>query len=139
MLRRAPHIVAISDHAVAAYRRRTRACFHRIDNPIDARFFDPGPRCRSRIDCCLWAISPRAKAWHLAIAAVALLLPRFPGLRLDIIGAEADPVYVAGLKKQAAALGGAVQFLGLRTQVEIKEALGQAQALVLPSRESTRR
>lgn len=134
MLRCAPHIVAISDHAIAAYRRRTRAHFHRIDNPIDPRFFDPGPPPPPDRLLFVGNLTPR-KGVDVAIAAIARLRPRFPGLRLEIIGAEADPAYVAGLKKQAAGLGDAIHFQGLRNQNEIKRALEQALALVLPSRE----
>lgn len=134
MLRRTPHIVAISDHTVTAYRHRSRAQFYRIDNPIDLRFFDPAPASDPNQLLFVGNLTPR-KGVEFAVEAVARLLPRFPNLRLDIIGAEADPVYVQRLKAQAALLGEAVRFRGLCSQAEIRAALARAVALLLPSRE----
>lgn len=133
MLRRARHIIAISDQVMAMYQRRTRAQFHRIDNPVAPLFFAPSPAPERGRLLLVGNLTAR-KGVDIAIAAVARLLPHFPHLLLDIIGAPVDAIYTARLRAQAAPLGDAVRFCGPTDPAGIKQALGQAQALVLSSR-----
>jgi glycosyltransferase involved in cell wall biosynthesis len=134
MLARARHLVAISDYVINAYRSRTRARFHRIDNPVAPLFFAPGPAPEPGRLLLVGNLTTR-KGVETAIAAVARLRTTFPGVVLDIIGAPVDPVYAGRLRTQAEPLAGAVRFLAPTTQAGIKQALDRAQVLVLTSRE----
>ncbi len=133
MLRRARHLIAISNQVMAMYQRRTRARFHRIDNPVAPLFFAPSPAPERGRLLLVGNLTAR-KGVDIAIAAVARLLPHFPQIHLDIIGAPVDATYTTHLHAQAAPLGDAIHFCGPTDQAGVKRALGQAQALVLSSR-----
>lgn len=133
MLRRLRHIVAISDRVIEDYRRRTRAQFHRIDNPVAPLFFTPTPPPEPGRVVLVGNLTPR-KGIDLALAAVARLRPHFPALRLEIIGAAVDRVYAARLHRQAEALGETVRFRPPTTPEGIREALARAQVVLLTSR-----
>lgn len=134
MLARARHLVAISDYVIDAYRSRTRAQFHRIDNPVAPLFFAPSPPPEPGHLLLVGNLTTR-KGVETAIAAVALLRTTSPGVVLDIIGAPVDLVYARKLQAQSEPLAGAVRFLAPTTQAGIKQALDRAQVLVLTSRE----
>ncbi len=134
VLARARDLVAISDYVISAYRSRTAARFHRIDNPVAPLFFAPGPLPEPGHLLLVGNLTTR-KGVETALAAVARLRPSFPGLVLDIIGAPVDAVYARRLREQAVPLDGAVRFLAPTSQAGIKEALDRAQVLVLTSRE----
>jgi glycosyltransferase involved in cell wall biosynthesis len=72
------------------------------------------------------------KGVPLLLEAMAALAPRFPALRLSLIG---DGPERAALEAQARALGLAerVAFHGYRSQTEVAEALPEADVFVLPS------
>lgn len=72
------------------------------------------------------------KGVPLLLEAMAALAPRFPALRLTLIG---DGPERAALEAQARALGLAerVDFLGYRSQSEVAEALSEADVFALPS------
>lgn len=131
-LGRATDIIAISQHVIELYQKRTHATFHRVNNPVSPVFFAPSHDPVPGRLVFIGNLTPR-KGVEVAIAAVARLLPRFPQMQLDLIGAEAEPAYVAQLRQLAAPLQGAVRFCGSPDQAGIKEALAQAQALVLSS------
>ncbi len=133
-LRRAKHLIAISDHVVKTYRNRTSATFHRVNNPIAPLFFEPGPAPEPYRLLLVGSLTPR-KGIEIAIEAVKTLLPAYPDLTLEIAGPPKNDDYVRLLHRQAAPLGSAIQFSGPVTQSGVKEALGRAQALVLTSYE----
>jgi glycosyltransferase involved in cell wall biosynthesis len=131
-LRRARHLIAISDHVVAAYRARTSATFHRVNNPISPLFFEPGPAPEPRRLLLVGSLTPR-KGIEIAIAAVARLLPDYPDLVLEIAGPVKDERYAERLRSQAEPLGAAIRFSGPLTQAGVKQALARARALALTS------
>ncbi|MGB9722595.1 MAG: glycosyltransferase [Chloroflexia bacterium] len=68
----------------------------------------------------------------LLLEALAGLAPRFPALRLELVGGR--PAEIAALEKQARALGveGRVHFRGSVPRVEVPRYLGAADVLVIP-------
>ncbi|HEY81282.1 MAG TPA: glycosyltransferase family 4 protein [Caldilineae bacterium] len=131
-LRRARHLVAISDMVIARYRSRTRAVFHRIDNPVSPIFFQPAPPPDPHQLLLVGNLTP-VKGIDTAIRAIAILRLRFPRLRLVIVGRESDPVYAARVRALAAPLGEAVAFRGPVSQAEVKALLDASLALALTS------
>lgn len=73
------------------------------------------------------------KGIDVALRAVALLAPQFPDLRYEIVG---DGPLRQELEALAGRLGIArlVEFAGMRSQEEVRRALGRASLFVLPSR-----
>lgn len=134
MLRRLRHLIAISDKVVEIYRPLTRAEFHRIDNPVAPLFFDLGPAPSLQRLLIPASLIPR-KGIDTAIAAVALLLPDFPALTLDIVGPAVDAAYAERLHAQAAPLGDVVRFHGSLPPSQVRQALDSAQIVLLPSHE----
>ncbi|HEY53975.1 MAG TPA: glycosyltransferase family 4 protein [Caldilineae bacterium] len=133
-LRRARHLIAISDHVIKTFQARTSAIFHRVNNPISPLFFEPGPSPEPHRLLLVGNLTSR-KGVEVAIAAVARLLPDYPDLTLEIVGPAKDEQYAERLRVQAEPLGAAIEFSGLLSQSGIKRALGRAQALVLTSYE----
>ncbi|NOX60627.1 MAG: glycosyltransferase family 4 protein [Chloroflexi bacterium] len=134
MLRRARHLVAISDRVIRLYRRRTSARFHRIDNPIAPLFFEPARPPSPHKLLLVGNLTPR-KGVEVALEALARVRVDFPNVTLDILGAVVDKTYAASLREQARALGQAVRFRGPTNQVGVRAALEEAQILLLTSRE----
>jgi len=133
-LRRARHLIAISDHVVRTYQDRTTATFHRVNNPIAPLFFESDPDPEPQRVLMIGNLTPR-KGIEIAIEAVKHLLPDYPDLTLEIAGPPMSKDYVKLLHQQAGPLGTAVEFSGPITQAGVKQALGRAQALVLTSYE----
>ncbi len=69
---------------------------------------------------------------ELLLEALAALAPRFPALRLELVGGR--PVEIAGLRGRACALGveGRVHFRGSVPRTEVPRYLGAADVLVIP-------
>ncbi len=69
---------------------------------------------------------------ELLLEALAALAPRFPALRLELVGGR--PMEIAGLGGQARALGveGRVYFRGSVPRTEVPRYLGAADVLVIP-------
>ncbi len=134
MLQRVSHIIAISDQMAAFYRKRTRARFHRVNNPISLRFFQPAPPPQPARALLVGHLNKR-KGIDIAIRAVALLLPDFPHFRLDIIGrTDIDPDFTRQVKALARPLGDAIRFLGPTDQAGIRAAMERSQIFLLASR-----
>ena len=132
MLQKVRHLVAISDMVIERYRRRTRAHFHRINNPVSPHFFEPGPDPDPNHLLLVGNLTP-VKGIDVAIRAIAQLRNDFPQLQLTIVGREPDSVYAAQMRELAAPLGDVVRFLGPVSQQEIKALLDQSIALLLTS------
>ena len=130
----ARHLVAISDMVIQRYRHRTRAIFHRINNPVSPLFFAPAPPPTPGRVLLVGNLTPR-KGMEIAIQAVARLRERFPHLHLLIVGREADPGYAEAMRALARPLGDAVQFLAPTNQQGIRALLWTSQILLLTSRE----
>ncbi len=134
MLQRVRHIIAISDQMAAIYGHRTRARFHRVNNPISPRFFEPAAPPQPGQALLVGHLNKR-KGVDVAIRAVALLRPDFPDFQLHIIGrTDVDPDFTRRLQALAAPLGDAIHFLGPTDQAGIRAAMARAQIFLLASR-----
>jgi len=120
---RVTHFVAIS-RTVA---ERIRASYGRESNvlypPVDTNFYTPGDVEREDFYLCVSALVPY-KRLDLAVAACRRL-----GRRLKIIGRGPE---LARLERAA---GPTVEFLGWRTDEEIRNHLRRCRALVFPGHE----
>jgi len=134
MLQRVSHIIAISDQMAEFYGQRTHARFHRVNNPISLRFFQPAPPPQPSQALLVGHLNKR-KGIDVAIRTAALLLPDFPHFRLDIIGrTDVDPGFTLQVKAQARPLGDAVRFLDPTDQAGIRAAMERSQIFLLASR-----
>jgi glycosyltransferase involved in cell wall biosynthesis len=134
MLQKATDIIAIADEIVTLYGKRTRARFHRVNNPISLRFFEPAPWKPTQQALLVGHLNNR-KGIDIAIEAVAQVLPTFPDFVLNIIGStSADPEYARRVQAQAAPLGNAIRFLGLTDQAGVRAAMERASIFLLTSR-----
>ncbi len=134
MLQQVSHIIAISDQMAEIYGRRTRARFHRVNNPISPLFFQPAPPPHPCQALLVGHLNKR-KGIDVALQAVAMLAPDFPHFRLNIIGrTDVDPEFTRRVKAQARPLGDAIRFLGPTDQAGIRAAMEQAQIFLLASR-----
>jgi glycosyltransferase involved in cell wall biosynthesis len=77
----------------------------------------------------------RPKLQHAAIAGFAAAAADIPEMRLQLIGAPADPAYCDELRTQIAAAphGGRIELISGLTRAETIAALGAAHAFLLPS------
>ena len=137
MLRQARHIIAIADQVQELYASRTRARFHRVNNPIADLFFEPAGPPQPHQALLIGHLNKR-KGIDVAIRAVAQVLPDYPDFVLNIIGrTDADPEYAQRVQALAAPLGHAIQFLGVTDQSGIRAAMERAQFFLLSSRMET--
>jgi len=107
-----------------------------LPNCIDLSTLPP-PRQRERIILFVGRVVPE-KAPDAFVAACAIVLPRLPGWRDEIIGADRsradspDTRFVRGVRDAAQAAG--VALLGYRDHPEVLAALAGASIVVVPSR-----
>jgi len=75
------------------------------------------------------------KNFETLFAALAKLAPSYPGLRLDIAGAERDPAYGARLREMCRGLGldARVRFLGAVPHAEVAALYRRARVFLFPS------
>lgn len=135
-LRSATWVVACSEATLAEGRQlvpdiasRSSVIYNGLDiPPVEPKpvSFDP-----PRLLCVGRLIED--KGFDLALDALALLLDRFPQIRLTVAG---DGPARAALEQQAAALGlgDAVEFRGWVASEDVLELVGRASAVVVPSR-----
>ncbi|HUY34602.1 MAG TPA: glycosyltransferase [Pirellulales bacterium] len=120
---RVTHFVAISQTIAG----RIRDCYGRdstvIHPPVDTDFYTPGQERRGDYYLCVSALVPYKKI-DLAVRACRQL-----GRRLVVIGAGPEG-------RKLARLGGAgVEWLGWRSNQEIREHLRRCRALIFPGQE----
>ncbi|HEX5758293.1 MAG TPA: glycosyltransferase, partial [Thermoanaerobaculia bacterium] len=146
-LRRADRVIAVSPSLarIAAGLGLAPERVRVIANGVDAELFRPLDRAEARRALGLdpdgryvLAVGTLAerKGIDLLIAAVADLAPRFPGLRLLLVGGAGAEGYVGDrLRRQAEALGVAdrVVFAGPRPRAELPLWYSAADLLALPS------
>lgn len=135
-LRSATWVVGCSEATLNEGRQMVsdiRSCSSVIYNGLDVPSLKPEPLSFSppRLLCIGRLVED--KGFDLALSAVALLVNRFPQLRLTIAG---DGPARADLEKQAATLGiqDAVQFSGWVDPQNTPELVNAASAVVIPSR-----
>ena len=107
-----------------------------LPNCIDLSALPP-PRQRERVILFVGRVVPE-KAPDAFVAACAIALPRLPGWRAEIIGADRsridspDTRFVRGVRDAAGAAG--VTLLGYRDHPDVLAALAGASIVVVPSR-----
>ena len=110
-----------------------------LPNCIDLAALPPGlpPDRREKTILFVGRVVPE-KAPDAFIAACALALPRLPGWRAEIIGADRfradspDTAFLRGIRGSADAAG--VALLGYRDHPEVLAAMSRAAMLIMPSR-----
>jgi glycosyltransferase involved in cell wall biosynthesis len=99
-------------------------------------FLDAGDRNGPREPVILYAgvLIPRKGVHHL-IRAFAKVAPKFPEVRLEIVGRNENPDYAKELSREVVRLGldGRVSFVGEVSQVELAKRMRRACVFVLPS------
>lgn len=101
----------------------------RYDAPVpEGKPGDLGPDAPMRL-LFVGRLTP-IKGLRVLLEAFAAVHAARPNLSLTLVGDGDDRAH---LERLAAPLGGAVTFLGYRSQAEVARALGDADALVLPS------
>ena len=107
-----------------------------LPNCIDLSALPPS-RQRERVILFVGRVVPE-KAPDAFVAACAIALPRLPGWRAEIIGADRsridspDTRFVRGVRDAAGAAG--VTLLGYRDHPDVLEAMARAAIVVVPSR-----
>jgi glycosyltransferase involved in cell wall biosynthesis len=108
-----------------------------LPNCIDLGHLPPSPGARDRTILFVGRVVPE-KAPDVFVAACAAALPRLPGWRAEIIGADRfrsdspDTGFIRGVRSAAGAAG--VALLGYRDHPETLAAMARAAILVMPSR-----
>lgn len=101
---------------------------------VDTRTFAPGPAARPGEPPAIAFVGRVAasKGADMLVRAAIRLLPRFPGLRLHLVG-RGDPGFVAGLRAEAAAAGLALELAGPLPREALPARLAAADVLAAPS------
>lgn len=138
VIRRVDDIIAISPYIQAEYRGRTRARFHRVDNPIPDEYFAlSGPAAPGRI---LFAgtISERKDPITL-LAALARVRKEVPAAHLHLAGRAIDAGYPRQVEQfvREHQLEDCTNFLGLLDVQTMMDEYAQCALLALPSRQET--
>ncbi len=108
-----------------------------VPNWLDLRQVPPSPPEREPVILFAGRVV-RDKGADSFVAACARALPRLPGWRAEMIGADRfgpdspDTAFLRGLRPQAAAAG--VAMLGYRPHAQVMQAMARAAIVVVPSR-----
>lgn len=137
-LRRAQHIIAYSPYAAEECARLApRARIHRIDNPVDERYFALAGEPEPGVILCPARLRP-LKGILTLLQAFALVHREFPRARLRIAGeTHVYPDYAAQCRAyvRQAGLDDAVEFLGWRDDAAMREEYTRAAIMVLASQQ----
>lgn len=138
VIQRVSDIIAISPYIVEEYRPRTRARFHRVDNPVGEEYFQlQGQGVPGRI---LFAgtISERKDPLTL-LAALGMVREELPEAHLHLAGRAIDPVYPRRVEQfvRERGLEPHARFLGLLDVPAMLREYDECAVLVLPSRQET--
>lgn len=138
VIRRVNDIIAISPYILDEYRGRTKARFHRVDNPIPDDYFDlSAPAVPGRI---LFAgtISERKDPITL-LAALARVRQEVPAAHLHLAGRAIDAEYPKRVEQFVVEhqLSDCTNFLGLLDVQTMMDEYARCSLLVLPSRQET--
>lgn len=136
-LERARDLIIISPYVGESIRGKTTARLHRVDNPIDDRFFSLKKREVPGRLFFAGPIEPR-KGLHLLLEAVAEL-PAESNAHLHIAGKTVDAGYANSLKSYVGEHGleGRVRFLGLIDQAALLAQYAEASLIVMASQEES--
>jgi len=141
-LRKVEHVIASSPYIERTYRHKTQAQFHRIDNPVDDRFFVSEDRDPPSADppILLWIGTLFERKDPLtAVAALARVRAVHPNVQLHFVGRQPDSDYAAQVRAAISCHGleDNVVWHGLVTEEEKLALYRQGTLLLLSSREET--
>jgi len=131
-------IVAISPYVLDEYRGRSKARFHRIDNPLPPEFFQiPDLEQRERL---LYAgtIDERKNVLDL-LRALVIVRQKMPSVRLRIAGRTTSRAYYRQVRDFVAEQGlqSNVEILGLQNRADMMQEYARCAVVVLASRQET--
>ncbi len=135
-LARVRDVVAISPYVMREYAARTRARWHRIDNPLPETFFSVVRKEQPGRLLFAGSITP-LKDILTALRAFLVVRSHLPDTNLRLAGRTADPNYEQQLRQFVASngLSDHVHFLGLLGSEEMLQEYASCSMLVVPSRQ----
>lgn len=135
-LARVSTITAISPYIQATFAGRTRARWYLTENPAPDDMFDLPRRPVPGRLLLPASVIPRKDPITL-IRALALARRELPHLHLQIAGRANETAYLQQAQAvcRDADVAGQVEFLGLQTQADMRRLYGEAELVVLSSRE----
>ncbi len=135
---RVRHIVAISPYVLKEYRGRSRATFHRIENPLDSRWFDLENEEQPGQLLYAGTIDERKNVLGL-LRAFDLVRRRMPAARLRIAGRTTNAAYNRKVQDyvRCAGLDSNVEFLGLQDGASMLREYARCAAVLLASVQET--
>ncbi len=138
VLPRVSDIVAISDYVVAEYAERTRARFHRINNPLPSELYAINDEGESGHLLYAGTIDERKNVLEL-VRAVAMVRDRVPEVRLTIAGRTTQPDYEARVRNLVAehSLQRHIELVGLQDFGQMLRHYARCRAVVLASLQET--
>jgi glycosyltransferase involved in cell wall biosynthesis len=137
-LRHVRDLIAISPYVLEEYCSRSKARFHRIDNPLPSEFFSiPNLEEEGRL---LYAgtIDERKNVIDL-LRALVIVRQHMPGVRLRVAGRATSQGYFRKVRGFLAThdLESNVEFLGLQDSDHLVQEYAHCAAVVLASRQET--
>ena len=134
-LARVQDIIAISPYVMREYEGRTRARWHRIDNPLPEDYFNLARNEQPGRIFFGGTITPLKDIMTL-LRAMVIVRQAVPDVHLRIAGRTVDAAYERELLQFAAAnLAGSVEFLGLLDTPAMLREYAACSLVVLPSRQ----
>jgi len=129
--RRARFMIALNDY-VASQFPDFRGTVFQIPNAVAEEFF--AVRRHDGYDIAFVGGMIPLKRVHNVVRAAERLLPRYPGLRIAVVGGGGEPRYTAHVRELVKQFGleRHVLFLGRKEHVEVDQILAGAKVLVLP-------
>jgi len=137
-MRRVKHAIAISPYVMQEYQGRTRAHWHRIDNPIPDEFFDLDNRAQTGQVLFVGTIT-EVKDILTLLKALAVMARQPDGVQchLRLAGRTTSQGYEQVLRDyvRESGLRTAVTFLGALDRPELLREYAECAVVVLPSRQ----
>jgi glycosyltransferase involved in cell wall biosynthesis len=137
-LRHVSDIVAISPYVLDEYQSRTRARFHRIDNPLPPDYYNV-PNLELPLQLLyVGTIDERKNVLDL-LRALLLVRQTWPQVTLRVAGRSTSPAYERQVQAFVAAQGlqPNVEFLGLQDHPHLLDEYAHCAVVVLASRQET--
>lgn len=138
VIRRVSDIIAISPYIEGEYRGRTRARFHRVENPVAEEYFTLEDRTVPGRVLFAGTISERKDPITL-LDAVDRVRRDLPDVHLHLAGRAIDDVYPRRVQEfvEERGLGAIAHFLGLLDVGAMMDEYAECALLALPSRQET--
>jgi glycosyltransferase involved in cell wall biosynthesis len=136
-VRRAKHLVAISQYTLAAYRDRTQAQWYRINNPLTDDFFSVSPKKEKAHQLLYVGSITEVKEIETLLKSLDLVRRTVPEVHLQLAGRVSSQDYLAELQWyiQTQDLQQHITFSGLLSRSDLLEAYARCSILVLSSRQ----